>query len=511
MAQFVVGNVHETYAEPAGPCLAPSPNRQPQRTSTWEWLLLFALTAGAVLIHGYHGGAEDAEIYLPGILKALNPALFPWNTRFFESHAGMTLFPQLIAESVRLTHLPAEIALLVWHFVTIFGLLWACFRIARLCFRERHAAWCGVALVAALLTLPVAGTALYIMDQYVTSRSFSTAASMLALASILEKRRVSAALWIAFTAVVHPLMSLFALALVGSVLVFERDWNLEPVLCGILPATLFPPVSPAYREVLRSRPYFLLTNWAWYEWLGIVAPIAVLWAMAAAMRHPRFGPAPRLLKAVIAFEAVFFGAALWISMPGGIERFAEIQPMRCLLLVYIVMLVVGGGLLGEFVLRRRVWRWALLFLPLSTGMAFAQYQLFPSSPHLEWPWAAPRNSWVEGWNWIRTNLPQDAYFALDPDYERLPGEDEHGFRAIAQRSMLADSGKDEGAVSMFPALAREWSEQVQARRGWREFERADFERLKARYGVDWVVLQQPGTHGLDCPYQNDRMLVCRIR
>ena len=42
-----------------------------------EWLLLAALTVGAVLVHGYHGGAEDAEIYLPGVLKQLNPALFP--------------------------------------------------------------------------------------------------------------------------------------------------------------------------------------------------------------------------------------------------------------------------------------------------------------------------------------------------------------------------------------------------------------------------------------------------
>jgi hypothetical protein len=86
----------------------------------------------------------------------------------------------------------------------------------------------------------------------------------------------------------------------------------------------------------------------------------------------------------------------------------------------------------------------------------------------------------------------------------------HGFRAIAQRSMLADFGKDQGAVSMFPSLAGEWSEQVEARRGWKDFQRPDFEKLKARYLVDWVVLQQPGTRGLDCPYQNQRILVCRI-
>jgi len=57
----------------------------------------------------------------------------------------------------------------------------------------------------------------------------------------------------------------------------------------------------------------------------------------------------------------------------------------------------------------------------------------------------------------------------------------------ARGNMLADNGKDGGAVSMFPTLAGEWKEQVDARRGSKEFQRLDFLRLKARYGVDWGV------------------------
>jgi hypothetical protein len=481
-----------------------------QRISVRELLLLAALTVGAVMIHGYHGGIEDAEIYLPGALKHLNPALFPRNSQFFNSHAGMTLYPTLMADSVRLLHLPADTVLLLWHVATIFGLLLACFRIARLGFPEKHTVWCAVALVASLLTLPVAGTALYIMDQYVTSRSFSTAASMLALASLLERRYAAGAMWVVFTAAVHPLISLFLLTLVGMVVLFKSVKTSEPALFVVFPLTLFPPVSTAYGEVMQSRPYFLLTNWAWYEWLGILAPLVILPAMAMSLRRAGFEPMGRLLQAVAAFEALFFAVALFISLPGPRERYAELQPMRCLLLVYILLFLSGGRLLGEWVLRRRIWRWALLFAPLCTGMAVAQLELFPASRHLELPWVQPQNSWVEGFDWIRTHTQQDAYFALDPDYEGLPGEDIHGFRAIAQRSMLADNGKDSGAASMFPALAREWKEQVDARRGWKQFQRPDLLRLKARYGADWVVLQQPGTRGLNCPYENERVLVCRI-
>jgi len=479
---------------------------KPVRTTARDLLLLALLTCFAIALHGYHGGVEDAEIYLPGVLKHLQPDLFPKNAEFFNSHAGMTLYPLFMAASIRLLHLSAGTVMLLWHAVTIFGLLLGCFRIARLCFPAPHAAWCGVALVASLLTIPVAGTALYIMDQYVTTRSFSTAASILALSCLLERRYVPAAACAIFTMLVHPLMSVFLLGLAGCVVFFDRAPVRQPAVS--LPVVFFPPVSTAYREVLRAHPYFLLTNWNVFERLGIAGPLVIF--LAIRVLRPGGGPLPRLIKAVVAFEAVFAAAALFVSMPGPLERFAELQPLRCLLLVYILLFLLGGCLLGERLLHRRLWRWALLFGPLCAGMAVAQVRLFPDSSHIEWPWQGTRNAWAAGFEWVRSHTPQNAYFALDPDYERLPGEDIHGFRAIARRSMLADNGKDSGAVSMFPALAAEWSEQVNARRGWKRFERADFLRLKARFGVDWVVLQSPEQHGLNCPYRNDRMLVCRL-
>jgi hypothetical protein len=115
---------------------APSLHRQTRRPGVGELLLLAALTCGAVVLHGYHGGVEDAEIYLPGVLKLLNPALYPRNAEFFGSHAGMTFYPNLIAQSIRLSHIPSGTAMLLWHLATIYGFLFACFRIARLCFRR---------------------------------------------------------------------------------------------------------------------------------------------------------------------------------------------------------------------------------------------------------------------------------------------------------------------------------------------------------------------------------------
>jgi hypothetical protein len=104
----------------------------------------------------------------------------------------------------------------------------------------------------------------------------------------------------------------------------------------------------------------------------------------------------------------------------------------------------------------------------------------------------------------------DAYFALDPNYRNLPEADWHGFRALSERSMLADSGTDSGVVSMFPKLAETWQAQVNARARWKTFELADFQRLKQTYGVDWVVLDSRIVAGLECPYRDGHISVCRV-
>jgi hypothetical protein len=472
--------------------------------------LLALMSFAALLVHGYHPGAEDGEIYLPGILKLLHPALFPHDGAFFASHAGMTAFPWLIATSIRVTHLWPHVVLLLWHVLSIFLTLWACLRIARLCFKEERAAWCGTALVGSLLTLPVAGTALYIMDPYLTSRSLVTPAGLFAVGEVLAGNYAGGLAWILVSAAVHPLMALFAAAwaVILVLLRFMPVRATKAVAAG-LPA-FFPPVTSSYQEILRTRPYFLLTNWAWYEWLGIFAPLLLLVWFTALARKLGLGLLGQACQVLVTLVTGCLAVELVIGVPGRFENFAELQLMRCLQLAYTLLFLFGGCLLGKFVQRRRPLYWMLLFVPLCAVMFLAQRQLFAASDHVEWPGARPRNPMEQAFRWVRHNTPENAYFSLDPDYMNRSPDDEQGFRAIARRSMLADANKDAGAASMFPELSGEWERQVNARRGWERFQLVDFERLKAGYGVDWAIVAEPGVAGLQCPYRNAAVLVCRV-
>ena len=493
---------------------------------------LAMFTALALLVHGYHPYAEDAEIYLPGVLKILNPQLFPTNAEFFGEHAGHTLYPNLIALSVRATHLPLPWIALLWQIVSIFLLLAASWRLASVLFgvpQTRTASersrnfdasyfhWGAVALMAALLTLPLAGTTLYILDQFLNPRNLAAFAALFAVADVLDRKYVRAALWLAFAAAVHPFMSSFAILFCAWVVLLDV---LRPTALGfaaVLPfgITLDPPPA-AYHEVALRQPAHFILHWQWYEWLGLIAPIAIFWWLGGWARRQGAKNLELVSRAMVPFLAVATFAAIVLSSSPRFEALTRLQPMRSLAIGYMVLVVIAGGLAGQYLLRDHLWRWALLFVPLGIGMFLAQLSLFPNSAHVEWPWAQPRNQWAEAFDWIRSNTPEGAMFALDPRFMELAGEDENGFRARAERGRLADLVKDKGACSMFPPLSVKWAEQIADQQNFSKFRSADFERLRQKYGVTWAVIQQSSaasaeSEGMECPYVNSTVRVCRIR
>jgi len=496
---------------------------QPSSKAFKIWIWLTLLSVVALLLHGYHPYVEDGEIYLPGVEKLLHPQLFPVDSEFFQSHAHMTLFPNLVALSLRITHLPFETGLLLWHFISILLLLRACWELARLLFASASARWTAVGLIAALLTIPVSGTALYVMDQYLNPRNLAAFAAIFAVARLLEKKYVRAGLWVIFAAAMHPLMWVFPFSFGLLWIVLEKFDSIRSFSStrasettalglGILWAwmPLAPQSSPAYHKAARLHAYHYIQNWAWYELLGIIGPLIILWWLARVARSRDWLLLARACRAFVIYGTIYLLLAVVVDLPARFESLARIQPLRSLHLLYIFLFLVLGGFIGEYILKKRAWSSLILFVPLACGMYMAQRGLFPASAHVEWPGRAPKNPWAHAFLWIRQNTPIDAVFALDPEYMQLPGEDEIGFRCLAQRSRLADDNKDNGVVSMFPPLAEKWAEQIDAQSPWKSFQAADFARLKAKYGVNWVVLQQPGVPGIDCPYQNQAVRVCRI-
>lgn len=478
------------------------------------YLGLFLITLVAVLVHGYHLGVDDAEIYVPAIKRAADPGLYPFGSEFFMSHAHLSFFPDMVGASARLTQLPVNLVIFLWHVGSIFLLLLASWRLLSTCFQNERARWGGVALLAALLSVPVAGTALVIMDPYVTARSLSTPATLFAIACYISNQPKRAAGWLLFTALIHPQMSVYGAVFLGAMALARRfqKADVRASACGLLPFLFeFQPSRGAAREALLSRTYFFVFNWAWYEWLGIFAPLALLgWLSSIKLKGatPVFQP---LARTLVPFGLLFTAAGVVLGIPARLENFTRLQPMRSFHLVYVIFFLLLGGLIAEYALQGVVWRWLALFVPLAGSMWLLQRAAFPASPHVEWPGSGGGGTWTSAFVWVRDHTPKDAVFALDPNYMLRPGADQHGFRAIAERSALADNVKDSGAVSLFPQLADHWKSQVQAQAGWDRFGPGDFADLAKRYPVTWIITRRPGPAGMVCPYENSELTVCRIR
>jgi hypothetical protein len=487
--------------------------------------LLFALSVLAFAVMGYHPGAEDDNFYLPAIKARLNPALLQHGAQFFTLQLRTSKYDNWMAAFVRVTHIPLDWSALLWQFLSCFFILFACWAIISQLFKESAARWAGIALVGAMFTLPVSGTALYLVDQYLHPRNPATALILGGVALILAGRKWLSLPLLAVAFVLHPLMGAFGISFCCvltvcllepiQVRLFEPPKRLVPqtatTVVALIPfGWIFGPPSPIWLQALRTRSCFFLYQWEWYEWLGAIAPLVIFWVAARFARKQGNSKLSTFLMALAVYGIFQQIIAMVLLSPFAPAGFATLEPMRYLHIIYVFLCLIGGAYLGKFFLRTSVWRWAVFLLIANGSMLFVQRQLFAASPHFEVPGLTSANPWLQSFAWIRDNTPTDAYFALDPKYMVDPGEDYHSFRALAERSVLADAYKDTATVTKEPELAQDWKNQVDAQAGWSHFQSADFDRLKSQFGVNWVLVSFPAPAGLDCRWHNATLTVCRI-
>src|ERR1019366_5428236 len=423
-----------------------------------------------------------------------------------------TAFPALMAFLSRVSHLSVHATFFVVYCLSVVAFVWVLGLLAGRIFPEVRSRWAAVLVPCALWTMPVAGTALFIMDQHLHPRNLATIALLVAVLAVLEGRIAMAPAALAVAAAIHPLLALYGASLV--VMFARRGWALH--LAGLtvgIPLGWYwlPAVATASRQAANS--YYFLSQWEWYEWLGIVGPLVILTACGRWARE-RSPALARVAEALLRFGVFYLLVSILFSYVPRFSQLAALQQMRCFQPIYLFMGFFAGGILVQrFGPGRQLAVLLMLFLGLCGGMFYAQLEEFPATPHVEWPGLKPSNEWLLAYGWIRQNTPVAAYFAMDPRYMERPGADFHGFRGLAERSTLADLIEDKAVASLSPALAEEWWTETEALRDWNGFDSDAMGRLKVRFGVDWVLLERdnpPRLGGLECPYENRRLRVCRI-
>ncbi len=327
-------------------------------------LVVSGLTLFAVGVGGYHPFAEDGGLYVAGVKRLLDPGLYPHGTEFVLEPTRLSLFAAAVAGIVRGSHLGLPSVLLGLHLASVWVTLAAAWMLAGRCWRGREARVGAVVLLACWLTLPVAGTALMLMDPYVTARSFSTPCMMLALVGMLDatewdgnavRRWRGFALWGASLVVataMHPLMAMYAagatlmLGCVRSSVRWVRGWG-TVALCGAGVAlaacvqAVARPESVEYVRVALTRTYWFPAEWRWFELVGLAAPLVILtvagWTQAASAGRA-------LARMAVAVGATAWVIAVLFARAGAATHLvARMQPLRTFQIVYVVMVLALGA------------------------------------------------------------------------------------------------------------------------------------------------------------------------
>jgi hypothetical protein len=480
------------------------------------------LTPVVMLVHGYHPFAGDAGIYLAGVRHILDPSLYPLNAQFATAFIRLSIFGWGLAGLFRVSHVSLEWLLFALFLLSIFLFLAACRELAVRLFPSEASRWGAMLLAAAWFTLPVAGTALTLMDPYVTARSFSTPVALFAVVACLDCAWLRTTLLLVLAAVLHPLMGAYAagfvilLGLVGAGRVRFSLWLCVSVFAGCGTPFAFArhaPVSAAYRQVvgLAPRSFLFLARWRWYEVLGVVLPLLLFaWALHKLGFSSRIGSV--CLACLLTGSTSLLISTLFVPVSGP-YLFVPLQTLRGFHVIYSVGIVMCGGLLGasvaQFRAAGRVFE-GVGFVGMLCVMFFVQRVSWPGSNAIEWPGMIPANPYEQAFLWIREFTPRTAVFAFDPQMVYLPGEDEQGFRAIAERDQLADD-KDGGVVAVVPRLADRWARQRNAE--VRVDGMSDEQRLGALVpaGANWVLLAPDARTRFTCPFRNAAAQVCRMR
>jgi hypothetical protein len=331
----------------------------------------------------------------------------------------------------------------------------------------------------------------------------------------------------------------FAFVLVIRITRLRRPYLAYAILAlaAVALAAVLQAVAPTESHAIllaeKSRYYWFLSQWQWFELLGLLGPLAVLAALLLRYRrhpNPLNNAAATLCRASISLGSIAtFIALLFAHESSRTHLVARMQPLRVYLLIYAVMTLLLGATLTQLALEARLRlrpnlarpnlaRTALTALPvavilaLAATMFYVQRQTFPASDHLEFPWRAQQNPnpWVQAFLWCRDHTPPDALFALDTRYVNEDGEDAQTFRPIALRSALPDFSKDGGEAAITPTLAAQWLQGSDAQRNLSTETDAVRDARLIPLGVTWVVLHAAAPTIHPCPYRNGTVKVCTL-
>lgn len=506
-----------------------------------HYLIILILAAIALFVHGYQFGVSDQHIFIPYILKAADPALFPNDILFSQPSASASLFYPIMGHlslyfDLQLIFL---IGFLIFQYLFFIGI----YKIAIKLLKNSYLAY--LSLLPFVLPKFIGGTATFTFDTFFGYRSIGLIFFIFFLGFLLERKYYLAVIVAAVGIWIHPLSFIPNLLLLpASVLIFSKNKIKHITQSLILFSVLLFPFlvvsntsllsllpninDQIWLEVIRFRDdYIFPALWNPRGWLALIMYLSLTLIL---MRHLNNYYQKNIKVIIIASLMILAFAALMLDifrLPAlaQFQLARSISPISYLALILSPLLLVYKNtilkILGSISFIALVLNlFNLLAVSLSLFVLFkfirkdfnARVQNIKTftplclfillifviyfginiqNNNIEYP--KKDSDWINIQKWAKSNLNQKDVF--------LVPWNQTGFRIFSNRSIVGDI-KDGAVVMYSPSYAVEWSNIRNDISEYDSLTFKEFVHLKTRYNFNYFITRTDQNIGIQPIYSN---------
>ncbi len=466
----------------------------------------FALAATANS-GGYRYGVSDQAFYATAVIKDLQPALFPRDSRLLETQSRLQVSDEMLAVLARWTHLDLPPLFLAVYVATIVVLFAGAVAFAR----AAGFSWWAAAALLVLLTFRhrIAKTGANSLEGYMHPRELAFGLGVLALAAFLRRGYMWMVIAIAGAALWHSTTAFWFAVVLGVALVVSKaprwTWLAAGAVIAIvaiagaaslgLLAGRLTVMDADWLRVLVDKDYLFPHQWPLYAWLANLAyPAAVL---AIHRRRQGRGVTVRDEGALVTGLLMLVPLFL-LSLPFTTARVAiavQAQVTRVFwLLDFAAAAFLAWWLMDDLVRDRPRVRAAIVSVLACASLGRGLFLLGGAdSDRRLIRIDLPPTPWVEMMRWFEAQ-PAPRYILADPGHAWKYGV---SVRLAAKQDTLIEAGKDTALAMYDREVAMAVGDRLTAVGDFDRLTAGKARALRERYGVDAVIVER--AHALELP------------
>jgi hypothetical protein len=449
---------------------------------------------------GYRYGVSDGAAYVPAVMLAENPAVFPRDASLIRTQGQFFIVDEVLAAIGRVTGASLEARFFAAYLVAI-AVVWAGVLLigSSLYSRVLTGWWLTIAL-AAIVTLRhhIPRTSTNSLEPYFHPRLLAFGFGMIAVAVFLRRRNAMAVGLVGLAAICHGTTAFWFAVVIGTgLMVVDRRWRVPGLLVGaaalavlawaVVAGPLRPAAStmdPIWIAALGGRNFIFANEWPLWAWIANLGLLGALW-LAHAVRVRRGTATARdtgLVWGATALVALFLATLPLVS--AHVALAVQFQFSRVFWVVDFLAALYLIAAAGESL--RRTQAATLAVVLLAASAARGTYIMW--SEHAErrlFQVSLGSSPWMDAMHWI-AGQPLDVHVVAAADHAFAYGV---SVRVAACRDVLLEDDKDSAVAMYSRTIAQRVVDRREALADFSKLTAESARALATRFGLDYLVTE----------------------